>query len=195
MERLMERYVAIQKILEHTAPDDLVLSTTGMISREVFLTDDQPRNFYMLGSMGLVTSLGLGLALLQPHRRILVLEGDGSALMSLGALALIAAEGPPELVHIILDNEAYESTGGQASISSSVDLAEVGKSSGYPRVHRVEDLESLEEALRSCNGGSGPYLIVAKVSIAPVQGIPRVSHSPVEIRDRFRGVVFGGGDQ
>ena len=183
---MIDRYKAIEKILEYVGDSDLVLSTTGMISREVFVTDDRPGNFYMIGSMGLLSSFGLGLALLTPEQRVFVLEGDGSALMSMGTLPLIANEGPKNLVHIILDNEAYESTGSQPSISSNFDLAEVGKASGYQHVARVDDIEDLENALLGCNAGSGPYLILVKASIAPVQGIPRVSHSPTEIRDRFR---------
>lgn len=183
---MIDRYRAIAKILEFVKADHLVLSTTGMISREVFMTDDQPRNFYMLGSMGLLSAFGLGLALLQPDRRIWVLEGDGSALMSLGALPLIATEGPIKLVHVILDNEAYESTGGQPSISAKVDLAEVGKSCGYPHVLRVDNMEGLGDALAGCETSPGPHLMLVKVNIAPVKGISRVSHSPREIRDRFK---------
>ena len=183
---MIPRYQAIEKILEHVQAGDLVLSTTGMISREVFMTDDRPGNFYMIGSMGLLSSFGLGLALLSPKQRAFVLEGDGSALMNLGTLPLIATERPGNLVHIILDNESYESTGGQPSISSKVDLAEVGKSCGYQRVVRVDEIEGLEGALSECDATPGPYLILVKAGIAPVKGIPRVSHSPTEIRDRFK---------
>ena len=183
---MIPRYQAIEKVLEHIRASDLVLSTTGMISREVFMTDDRPGNFYMIGSMGLLSSFGLGLALLSPEQRAFVLEGDGSAMMNLGTLPLIASEGPGNLVHIILDNESYESTGGQPSISSKVDLAEVGKSCGYQRVVRVDDIEGLEGALSECDAQPGPYLILVKAGIAPVKGIPRVSHSPTEIRDRFK---------
>ena len=181
---MIDRCKAIEKILEHVRVDDLVLSTTGMISREVFVTDDRPGNFYMLGSMGLLSSFGLGLAVLTPHR-VLVLEGDGSALMSLGTLPLIATERPANLVHIILDNEAYESTGAQPSISSQVDLAEVGRSCGYPHVVRADEIEGLEGALSACASSRGPHLILVKAGIAPVKGIPRVTHSPTDIRDRF----------
>ena len=182
---MIDRYLAIQKILEHVRVDDLVVSTTGMISREVFMTDDRPGNFYMLGSMGLLSSFGLGLALLTPEQRVLALEGDGSALMSLGTLPLIATERPANLVHIILDNEAYESTGGQRSISSEVDLAEVGKSCGYRHVVRADEIEGLEGALLACESRPGPHLILVKAGIAPVKDIPRVSHPPTDIRDRF----------
>ena len=181
---MIDRYKAIEKILEHVRGDDLVLSTTGMISREVFVTEDRPGNFYMLGSMGLLSSFGLGLAVLTPQR-VFVLEGDGSALMSMGTLALIASQRPTNLLHIILDNEAYESTGGQPSISSEVDLAEVGKSCGYGHVARADDIEDLEGALLACESRPGPHLILVKAGIAPVKGIPRVSHTPTDIRDRF----------
>ena len=188
---MIDRYDAISKILEHVGDGDLVLSTTGMISREVFFANDRPENFYMIGSMGLVSSFGLGVALLNPDKRIFVLEGDGSALMSLGTLPLIATEHPSNLFHIILDNEAYESTGAQPSISSKVDLAAIGKSCGYRHVSRVEDIEDLQTALLGCDMGHGPDLVLVKAGIAPVPGIPRVSHTPTDIRDRFRGCIQG----
>ena len=119
---MIARYQAIERILSHMRDGDLVVSTTGMISRELFTLDDRPGNFYMIGSMGLASAMGLGLAIQAPNKRVFVLEGDGSALMSLGTLPLIASERPANLVHIILDNEAYESTGGQASISLKFDL-------------------------------------------------------------------------
>ena len=186
---MIERYLAIEKILEHVEPSDLVLSTTGMISREVFVAADRPANFYMIGSMGLLSSFGLGLALLSPEQRIFILEGDGSALMNLGTLPLIASERPSNLVHIILDNESYESTGGQPSISSAFDLACVGQSCGYQNTAHIDDTEELETALLKCTASPGPHLILIKAGIAPVEGIPRVSHAPTEIRDRFRSSV------
>ena len=186
---MIDRYRAIQIVLDYVSGDDLVLSTTGMISREVFATRDRPGNFYMLGSMGLLSSFGLGLALLVPRKRVFLLEGDGSALMSLGTLPLIAAERPGNLGHIILDNEAYESTGVQPSISSQVDLADIARSSGYARVVKVDGAVGLDQALMDCNPGGGPFLILVKVGIAPIEGIPRVSHSPPDIRDRFRDTI------
>ena len=189
----MDRYQAIAAVLDHVTDDDLLLTTTGMISREVFTTLDRPGNFYMIGSMGLLSSLGLGLAVLNPERRVFVLEGDGSVLMSLGALPLIAAEHPGNLVHVLLDNEAYESTGAQPSISSKVDLAEVAGSCGYPRVARVDEVGPLERALSRCALGDGPLMVLVKVGIAPIEGIPRVHHSPLEIRDRFMEAIQGDG--
>ena len=190
---MISRYEAIESILQYVSADDLVLSTTGMISREVFATLDRPNNFYMIGSMGLLSSFGLGLALLFPQQRVFVLEGDGSALMSLGTLPLIATESPENLVHIILDNEAYESTGAQPSISSRVNLGDVAKSCGYARTVRAYETEELDQALLECTLGEGPFLLLVKVGIAPVEGMPRVSHSPTDIRDRFRDSIQHGG--
>lgn len=190
---MMDRNQAIELIMERVGTEDLVLSTTGMISREVFNTSDRPSNFYMIGSMGLLAPFGLGLAKLSPDQRIFVLDGDGSALMGMGTMALIAHESPPNLVHVILDNESYESTGGQPSISNNVALDQVATSCGYRTSIRVEDTESLDAALSDLHGGPGPHLILAKVGIAPVEGIPRVSHTPEEIRDRFKDCVRGGG--
>ena len=182
---MIPRYRAIEKILEQVESGDVVLSTTGMISREVFQTKDRPGNFYMLGSMGLLSSFGLGLALLQPDRRVFVLEGDGSALMSLGTLPLIATEQVANLIHLVLDNEAYESTGGQPSISADVDLSQIAKNSGYRHVVRVDNIEDLEDALTRSRNRPGPQFILAKVGIAPVPDISRVNLTPIEIRDRF----------
>lgn len=190
---MIDRYEAIAAIFASVEPDDLVLSTTGMISREAFVANDRPGNFYMLGSMGLVSALGLGLALLSPEQRVLILEGDGSALMSLGTLPLIATSSAANLVHIILDNEAYESTGAQPSISAHLDLAQVARSCGYAAAVRADDIAALEAALQASRGQSGPFCIVVKAAIAPVAGIPRVSHAPTEIRDRFRSRVRGLG--
>lgn len=182
---MIDRYLAIEKILERLSIDDLVVSTTGMISRELFFTNDRPSNFYMLGSMGLLSSFGLGLALMHPHNRVVILEGDGSALMSLGNLPLIASERPVNLTHVILDNEAYESTGGQPSISSAFELAEVGDRCGYASSTRVDEIEGLASELSKCAASPGPHLLVVKAGIAPIEGIPRVSYPPTEIRDRF----------
>ena len=186
---MIDRYLAIEQVLGHVGSRDLVLSTTGMISRELFVTDDRAGNFYMLGSMGLLSSFGLGLAMLNPEQRVVMLEGDGSALMNLGTLPLIAKEQPANLLHVILDNEAYESTGVQPSISSDVDLSEVARSCGYQSVARVENIEDLKSALLECDNSPGPHMILVKAAVAPVKDIPRVSHTPTDIRDRFRGAV------
>jgi thiamine pyrophosphate-dependent acetolactate synthase large subunit-like protein len=182
----MERYTAIETILRHVREDDLVLITTGMPSREAFVADDRPGNFYMIGSMGLLSSLGLGLALSNKGQRVIVIDGDGSALMSLGTVPLIAYEAPENLHYVILDNATYESTGGQPCISGKVDLGKIVRAAGFRQLESVEDKKSLEQKVTQTLAAEGPTCMHVRVDVSHVEGIPRVSHSPEEIRDRFR---------
>ena len=181
----MTRYEALQHILAHLSAGDLALFTTGMISREAFNIRDRLENFYMIGSMGLLNALGLGLALQAPAHTIWVIEGDGSALMSLGTLPLIASCRPGNFTHVVLDNEAYESTGGQPTISSAVDLAALAEGAGYARVRTVGDTASLQQALQETVEASTLTFILAKVSGRAPEGLGRVSLTPEEIKQRF----------
>jgi thiamine pyrophosphate-dependent acetolactate synthase large subunit-like protein len=187
----LRRYEALEQILTSLADRDLALFTTGMITREAFNIRDRPGNFYMLGSMGLLNALGLGLALQSPARRIWVIEGDGSALMSLGTLPLIAALRTPNLTHIVLDNEVYESTGGQPTISSGVNLATVAEAAGYGWVWQVSDPASLRKVLREAQDANAPGFILVKVSGRAPEGLGRVSLTPEEIKHRFSQVLTG----
>jgi len=190
----MERQRVLTLIFEQIQPNDIVLTTTGLISRESFVLDDRPGNFYMIGSMGLLSSIGLGLALLKPDRRVFVLEGDGSTLMGLGTLPMIGFEMPQNLRHFILDNEVYDSTGGQPSISTEIDLTSIAKAAGYTFQTSVNDEEALSQAIHDMDSSAGPALVLAKIkaSSGHFSG-PRVSHSPEEIRDRFMEVVNAPG--
>ena len=181
----MERYEALEIILEQASETDLILSTTGMTTRELSAIQDRPGNFYMLGSMGLLSSLGLGLAIEVPGSSVFILEGDGSALMNLGILPLVGSEAPRNLTHIVLDNGAYESTGGQPTISSSASIADIARTAGYPVVHAVEDRASLTHALTTSRVQDGPRMILIKIE-ASHRDVPRVAMLPTEITQRFR---------
>lgn len=189
---MMLRCDAIRALLERLQPDDLALFTTGMISREAYGILDRPGNFYMIGSMGLLSSMGLGIALNQPARRVVVVEGDGSALMSLGNLPLIAHQAPPNYTHVVLDNEAYESTGNQPTISSTVDLAAQAEASGYRLVGRSRDLESFTRLFGEHRAASGPTFLLAKVTGRAAHSIPRLEIKPPALRDRFRTAICAG---
>jgi len=115
---------ALAAIVPHLA-DELCVHSNGYISRAGCAARDRAECFYMIGSMGLAASIGLGLALAQPARRVLVLDGDGNVLMNPGALASIAAAAPPNLLHLCFDNGAHASTGGQATVSGRVRLEEL----------------------------------------------------------------------
>jgi thiamine pyrophosphate-dependent acetolactate synthase large subunit-like protein len=182
----MKRSEAIAQILANLGESDLALFTTGMISREAFSAKDRDANFYMIGSMGLLAAMGLGIALNKPDRRVVVVEGDGSALMSLGTLPLIAHEAPSNFKHIILDNEAYESTGNQPSISQGRDLAGHAEASGYPVVDRAEDLDTFTNLFKQHYAASGPTCLVAKVGGHGSHSIPRIDLDPPDLKERFR---------
>jgi sulfopyruvate decarboxylase subunit beta len=167
------------------AEDALVVTANGWISREAHAARDRNENFYMLGSMGLASSIGLGVALTNPDRRVIVLDGDGNLLMALGTLAMVADQQPPNFVHVVLDNEIYGSTGGQRSLSSRVDLDEVARAAGYASVWRISELSELDEALAA----TGPVFVLIKVAPTAHGTAPRVPLSPHAIAQRFRAAV------
>lgn len=129
--------IAVIKQLMATVMDELVVSSAGMISREVYATRDRAGNFYMMGSMGAALGLGIGLAL-NTNRKVLVLAGDGETLMSLGSLVLMNKLNLPNLELVILDNTSYQSTGGQKTCSDAVDFTKICKC----RVFKVELADS-----------------------------------------------------
>jgi len=186
----MKRYEAIEVITQSLNGSELVISSTGMISRELFTIKGTPQNFYMLGSMGLASSIGLGLALSLPEKRIIVIEGDGSILMNMGSIATIGHFTPRNLTHIVLDNEAHDSTGGQATVSNTVKLEEVAHAAGYWLTQKVDSKEELRRATRE-SSQRGPAFFLIKVEKGSIEGIGRVSHSPEEIKSRFQEAVIG----
>ena len=179
----MRRFDAIKAIVE-CVRDEYVIACDGMISRELFAIDDRSRNFYMLGSMGLASAIGLGFALSKPDKKVIVLAGDGNMLMSLGTLATIGLTSPRNLIHIVLDNECHESTGGQETASSVTKLDVIASSSGFIDSEYVDSLDRLKDVLNRLLNTEGPSFIHAKVDRKMVD-VPRVSISPPEIKNRF----------
>ncbi len=182
----MKRYEAIEIITQALRGGELIMSSTGMISRELFTIKDSPQNFYLLGSMGLASSVGLGLALCLPDKRVVVLEGDGSILMNLGSMATIGHSAPDNLTQVVLDNQSYDSTGGQPTVSNSVKLDEVARAVGYQMAVKVTSKEALRDSIRK-SFKNCPALIIVEVEKGGIEGIGRVSHTPEEIKDRFLG--------
>ena len=165
--------------------DEPVIHANGFICRESFNQKDREANFYMIGSMGLASSIGLGVALCCPDQKTIILDGDGNVLMSMGTLAMIAAAAPRNLLHIVLDNEVYESTGSQRSLSKSVALEEVARSAGYPHVKKVTRKEEIKSAFEELLKKDGPSFLLIKVDPAFDKSTGRVTHTPEEITSRF----------
>ena len=163
---------------------DILVATTGYTGRELYALADRPNQLYMVGSMGCASSLALGLALARPERRVIVLDGDGAALMRLGALATIGYERPANLLHVLLDNRAHESTGGQSTVSHSVSLPAIAAACGYERIGVAATPGELAELLAQPE----PGLAFLHVPIRPGVGkhLPRPEQTPEEVAERLR---------
>jgi sulfopyruvate decarboxylase alpha subunit len=154
--------------------DEAVVAALGHPAYDLFAAGDRAANFYTWGSMGLASSIGLGIALARPDRRVVVCDGDGSLLMNLGSLATIALARPANLTMLVLDNGEYGTTGGQHSATAfGADLARVGSALGIPTATTIHTSGELERALDRSAAAAGPFMIVAKVAeSAPVAKPP-----------------------
>jgi thiamine pyrophosphate-dependent acetolactate synthase large subunit-like protein len=152
------------RLLVGLVGDSPIIASLGHPAYDLFAAGERPQNFYTWGSMGLASSIGLGLALARPGLRTFVLDGDGSLLMNLGSLATIAAAAAPNLVLVVWDNEEYGTTGGQPTpTAAGTDLAGVARASGIERSHLVRSEAELREAVQRAAREAGPWVIVAKV--------------------------------
>ena len=181
---LLTRLEDIEIIMSEINDNDLVISTTGMISREVFYIKERTSNFYMIGSMGLASSFGLGIAMINKSKRVIVLDGDGSLLMSLNTLPLPKYLGISNFLHICLDNGLYQSTGSQKTISNSLDFKLITKSMGYENSYLIEgNQDELSNLIRSIPESLS--FVNIKVSQDQNLEVPRVSIEPEIISSRF----------
>ena len=187
---LTSRSRAIGAVLELLG-DELVVVCNGFPSREVYAIRDRPENFYMIGSMSVAPAIGLGVALAQPRRKVLIFDGDGNVLMGLGTLATIGALKPKNLVHIVFDNEVYGSTGNQPTISQVIPLDQVAKAAGYRNVERVRELEDLIYDVGVMLKEEGPSFLLVKVSEL-ADDVGRVDIEPPAITERFRKAAMRG---
>jgi phosphonopyruvate decarboxylase len=176
---VLERFLAI-------VPDDAgVVATTGKCGRELFTLADRPQHLYQVGSMGGASAMGLGVALHTP-RPVVVLDGDGAALMKLGNLATIGSRAPANLVHIVLDNGVHDSTGGQATVSANVDFAAVALACGYASGASCDSLRGFEQTLAATRDHPGPHLIHARIAPGSMANLGRPTIKPREVARRFQ---------
>ncbi|HEX5474103.1 MAG TPA: thiamine pyrophosphate-dependent enzyme [Vicinamibacterales bacterium] len=153
------------RVIVNRAGEAAIIASLGHPAYDLFAAGDRPQNFYTWGSMGLASSVGLGLALARPDRRVIVLDGDGSLLMNLGSLATIAMTRPPNLVLIVWDNGEYGTTGGQkAATAGGADLAAAAAAMRVPFTATVSTPADLDDALSRAAAAGGPAVIVAKVT-------------------------------
>ena len=178
----MKRMDAIYEIAEKaTGSDALLVGNIGIPCKELHQACDTANNFYMLGSMGLASSIGLGLALSLPERKVIAIDGDGSVLMNMGSLATIAWQSPDNYLLVIVDNGSYGSTGNQPTATTQrTNLAEVAKGAGNMNVYETDTKEGLREILRETDNG----IVVVRV-LPGNADVPNIKMSPEEILERF----------
>ncbi len=182
----MIRMDAVRIIAEKAKKDgSLLISNIGIPCKELYNVCDSPRNFYMLGSMGLASSIGLGLSLAKPQRRVITIEGDGSVLMNLGSLATTASQRPPNYLLVIIDNGTYGSTGDEPTATSMyTDLAAMARGAGIKEVCTIDTPEGLMLLLEEVKSG----VIVVKVEPGNAQ-VPVINMCPESILGRFMAEV------
>ena len=177
----MERIKALEQIAKQLK-DELVICNIGFPSRELYHVKDSLRHFYMLGSMGMASSIGLGLAIAQ-EQKVIVFDGDGSLMMNLGSLITICNQNPNNLVLVVLDNECYGSTGNQCTYASATDLKKVAEGIGFQNtflytefVDKIDFTPVLES--------QGPAFVHVKVKPGNAN-VPVIPMDPEEIKERF----------
>ena len=183
----LDAIAAARKALGH----EPAIHANGYMCRESFSLGDRPENFYMIGSMGLASAIGLGLALTDSRTPTVVLDGDGNLLMNLGILPLVGALRATRFVHVVFDNEVYGSTGSQRTITVETRLDRLAEAAGYRTVTAVTDAEAITQAVRQALDNDGPHFILAKVT-AEEAPVPRIPYTPHQLRDRFRATIVRG---
>ena len=177
--------MAIAIALEHIEFDDRIISANGFISRDLFSISDTKPTFYMIGSMGLASSIGLGIALKDTVRKVFVFDGDGNILMNLGSLTTIGSLKPKNLVHVVFDNSVHESTGSQPTNTNFVSIEKIAKACNYNHVFTVRTKNNFLKILCKIKKLKGPIMIVVKIQQSNIKRSGRVNIPPVEIKERF----------
>jgi phosphonopyruvate decarboxylase len=190
----LKRIDAIKIISESLTGTEYIIATTGKPSRELFTVSDREHHFYMQGSMGHAASIGLGAALSQPKKKIVILDGDGALIMHMGILSTIGHHKPKNLFHIVLDNESYETTGDQDTTSRTTDFVSVAKASGYLFADETSSSSDLKKKMAHMMKQNGPALLRVKINRLPTPDIPRITtkHTSEQIARTFQQKLSSG---
>ncbi len=171
------------KIISKLVDNDTIISANGFISRDLFEVDDKNSNFYMIGSMGLASSIGLGIALKNSKKKVYIFDGDGNILMNLGSLVTIGSLKPKNLVQIIFDNNSHESTGGQPTNSKKIQIDNIAKTTNF-KVFQANTKDELEKKFKRIKNIPGPIFLLVKINKSSTVS-KRVSIKPTLIKNRF----------
>lgn len=194
----MGREEAIKTIIDALGPSDIVVSTTGKASRELYehrlsKGKGSENDFLTVGSMGHASSIAMGLAYVRSERRVICLDGDGAMIMHMGAMAVIGNDGPRNMVHIVLNNGSHDSVGGQPTVGFNIDMVGIAKGCGYRNAFSVTTAKELVRALNVAK--DGPLFIEVKVNGGARQDLGRPKGTPAENRERLmRNLLKGDGN-
>ena len=178
------RFDITQRLVAKLQNEEAVIGGIGHTNFDLWAAGRRPQNFYMLGSMGLAIPIALGVAIAQPARKVIALEGDGSLLMMLGCLTTVGARQPANLIIVVMDNGAYEITGGQPTATTQgTDLAAIARAAGIPQSHWAADEAHFDSLIDQALSTPGPHLIAARLTQAKPAG--QTERDPAQIRDRF----------
>jgi len=191
--KVMNRLELTKRLVGQLKRDEAVIGGIGNANFDLWASGQRPQNFYMLGSMGLAVPIALGVAIAQPKRHVLALEGDGSLLMQLGCLSTVAQQAPKNLTIVVWDNGMYQITGGQPTTSATVaDLVAIARACGIANCAWAADEADFDRLVTVALKGEGPSLIAARIDNK--SGAEKIERDPVQIRERFmRGIGVKGG--
>lgn len=186
----LSREQAMKLVVDHLRADDIIVSTTGKLSRELFeyreaRQQGHGHDFLTVGSMGHSSSIALGIALEKPQRRVFCFDGDGAFIMHTGALGIVASMKPRNFYHILFNNNAHESVGGQPTIGYEIDAVGIAKASGYRFAQRAATQEEMIQALQQLEHVEGPALTELRVRIDSRDDLGRPTTTPVENKEAF----------
>lgn len=179
------REECLKTLSQFSEKDTFLLATTGKTGRELFEVKDTPNNFYQVGSMGCISAIGLGLAVSKPTKKFIVIDGDGAALMRMGNFPTLGHYRPQNLLHILLDNGVHDSTGGQATVSPTLDFAAIAQGSGYPIIKRISGLDTLKKAIQDWKNNPNLTFLHVPISKGSKAELGRPSVKPYEVKARF----------
>ena len=184
----MSREEAIQTVAAALDEKDCIVSTTGMISRELFeyraaMNQGHERDFLTVGSMGHASQIALGIAMTQLERRVWCFDGDGATIMHMGSMAIVASKEPKNYVHVVFNNGAHDSVGGQPTVGLKIDIPAVAKSVGYKNVFSTDNKEDLNSILSKAKNLEGPVLIEVKVKKGNRKDLGRPTTTPIQNKE------------
>lgn len=185
----LKREDALSILLDTFAKDDIIISTTGKTSREVFelrkARGELPSDFLTVGGMGHTSSIAMGVALAAPTKRVIAIDGDGSMLMHMGALPIIGNQASQNLIHIVLNNQCHESVGGQPTVAGNIDIKAIALASGYKRYACASEASSIADVLQQLDNQLGPILFEIKIAAGSRANLGRPTSSPIENKTAF----------